>query len=455
MGGKERRRPGQLQQDLSDSRLSPTQSFRAYPHAPKARESLLDEEGVQGVINLLAVLSAGWSCYRVYDNFERSGRAVDWTLFRWMMNGFHYELALWLLFVALAFFCHFIVRVLMRSALVPRTFTILLYTGFQFFFYATPVYLINFIPPTEMSILMRMALMMQVCVLSFKMHSYFMTNRAHQLHGNSGEVAHRDLHETASRIDPAQVYSGGIKVKYPNNLTLGDYTRFLCYPTLVYELNFPRTRSIRWWYVAQEWCVACFTFFILYLLLAEQVYPVLLEMHSSSVVELFARLGLPSLMAWLLLFYGIFHCGLNGLAELLMYADREFYTDWWNAKSMDQFWNHWNRAVYKWMARHVYVESQRVLGVGSSVAALLTFVTTAVLHEYVITGGFGALRPWMFYMIHLQIPFLYLTKMPFFRRSRWGNISMWVGFLCGLPLLLVLYLREKLAPQNAVLLEHR
>jgi hypothetical protein len=37
-------------------------------------------------------------------------------------------------------------------------------------------------------------------------------------------------------------------------------------------------------------------------------------------------------------FYSFFHCLLNAISELLRYADRQFYLDWWNAESLDIFW---------------------------------------------------------------------------------------------------------------------
>jgi len=33
---------------------------------------------------------------------------------------------------------------------------------------------------------------------------------------------------------------------------------------------------------------------------------------------------------------------LNILAEILRFGDREFYKDWWNAKTIDEYWRKWN-----------------------------------------------------------------------------------------------------------------
>jgi diacylglycerol O-acyltransferase-1 len=40
---------------------------------------------------------------------------------------------------------------------------------------------------------------------------------------------------------------------------------------------------------------------------------------------------IPNHLIWLIWFYLFFHCYLNILGELLRFADRDFYQDWWNA----------------------------------------------------------------------------------------------------------------------------
>ena len=50
------------------------------------------------------------------------------------------------------------------------------------------------------------------------------------------------------------------------------------------------------------------------------------------------KLALPSFLVWLLGFYNMFHCCLNIAGELTRFADRQFYKDFWNATSLDEFW---------------------------------------------------------------------------------------------------------------------
>ena len=46
-------------------------------------------------------------------------------------------------------------------------------------------------------------------------------------------------------------------------------------------------------------------------------------------LSIFCVLQIPNHLIWLIFFYFLFHSVLNALAEVLRFADREFYRDWW------------------------------------------------------------------------------------------------------------------------------
>ncbi|CAK9144145.1 unnamed protein product [Ilex paraguariensis] len=71
---------------------------------------------------------------------------------------------------------------------------------------------------------------------------------------------------------------------------------------------------------------------------------------------------------------------LNILAELLCFGDREFYKDWWNAKTVEEYWRMWNMPVHKWMVRHIYFPCLRN-GIPKGVAVLISFLVSAIFHE--------------------------------------------------------------------------
>jgi diacylglycerol O-acyltransferase-1 len=54
------------------------------------------------------------------------------------------------------------------------------------------------------------------------------------------------------------------------------------------------------------------------------------------------------------MFYLVFHSVLNTVGEIMQFADRNFYSDWWNAKNVIEFWKKWNLPVHGWCLRHLY-----------------------------------------------------------------------------------------------------
>lgn len=71
------------------------------------------------------------------------------------------------------------------------------------------------------------------------------------------------------------------------------------------------------------------------------------------------------------------------MGELLHFADRNFYNDWWNANNIDTFWRTWNMPVHRWAVRHVYIPVVR-RGHSKSVAGILVFFISAFFHEYLV-----------------------------------------------------------------------
>ena len=53
-------------------------------------------------------------------------------------------------------------------------------------------------------------------------------------------------------------------------------------------------------------------------------------------------MAVPASYFWLVIFYSTFHVWLNFLAELSQFADRRFYSDWWNAGNLSEYWRKWN-----------------------------------------------------------------------------------------------------------------
>ena len=53
----------------------------------------------------------------------------------------------------------------------------------------------------------------------------------------------------------------------------------------------------------------------------------------------------------------IFENYLNFFGEITYFADRGFYEEWWNSTGYEEFNRKWNKPVYEFLYRHVYLES--------------------------------------------------------------------------------------------------
>lgn len=61
--------------------------------------------------------------------------------------------------------------------------------------------------------------------------------------------------------------------------------------------------------------------------------------------------GTLAFLAW---WYGLLHCWLNMWAELLRFADRQFYDDWWTTSSFHNYYRKWNLVVHDWLYSYSY-----------------------------------------------------------------------------------------------------
>ncbi|KAN0063718.1 Sterol O-acyltransferase 2 (Sterol-ester synthase 2) [Thecaphora frezii] len=131
-------------------------------------------------------------------------------------------------------------------------------------------------------------------------------------------------------------------VVWPENVTYANFWDYLLVPTLVYELSYPRTATIRPLYVLEKILATFGTFLVIYVITEHWIMP-----NSPSpdtpLLRTFLQLAVPMMVNYLLIFYLIFEGVLGGFAEITRFADREFYQDWWNATSMDIFSRKWNK----------------------------------------------------------------------------------------------------------------
>ncbi|KAF4735295.1 Diacylglycerol O-acyltransferase 1 [Perkinsus olseni] len=229
--------------------------------------------------------------------------------------------------------------------------------------------------------------------------------------------------------------------KYPRCLSLKDMYMFIAYPTLCYQLWYPRYPHRNWMRLLKYTALLLFCLALQLIIMQQYMLPILLNarimlMDSKSwresvliVAERVLKLAVPNLYCWLLMFFTLFHTWMNILAELTRFGDREFYLDWWNSVSFREYWQKWNLPVHYFILRHMYVPARR-FGCSQDVAGMLCFVFSGVLHEYVSMIPFGL----PFYtlvtqMFISQVPLMVLTDKKFIRdRPNLGSCIFWITF---------------------------
>ncbi|OWR51046.1 sterol o-acyltransferase [Danaus plexippus plexippus] len=261
---------------------------------------------------------------------------------------------------------------------------------------------------------------------------------------NWNELVNAEQEQSEDDID----LSPGL-VKYPHNLNLKDLFYFLLAPTLCYELNFPRTTRIRKRFLIKRLLEVVFGINLVLALFQQWMIPSVKnavdpfsELDMIKMTERLLKLAVPNHLIWLCLFYLSFHSFLNLMGELLHFADRNFYNDWWNATNIAVFWNTWNMPVHVWAVRHVYKPITE-MGYSRALASIVVFFISAFFHEYLVSVPLQMFRIWAFLGMMVQPPLSIISKVVEVKvGSRWGNIIVWSSLILGQPLAIMMYYHD-------------
>lgn len=215
----------------------------------------------------------------------------------------------------------------------------------------------------------------KIVIVCLKVASYALTNR--------------DLRESLliSAKNIPEIYKSA---KYPDNLSIGNLTYFWWAPTLVYQPVYPRSPSLRPIFFAKRVIELVSCLLLVLFLSAQYAVPTLenslAHIHNLQLVGILERLfklASISMAIWLIGFFCVFQSGLNALAEVMRFGDREFYDDWWNSQSVGDYWRLWNKPVTNYFRRHVYIPLVR-RGWKPATASVMVFFVSAVLHEMIV-----------------------------------------------------------------------
>ena len=175
---------------------------------------------------------------------------------------------------------------------------------------------------------------MHSVAMLMKVHSYISCNAEFELFRRevgrlegSMKKQEGDCLETKQQIETLKLEMSKGSTTFPENMTLANYVDYLLVPTLVYELEYPRTDNIRIHYIIEKIVATIGIVAILYLSVEHYISPVLEDMHNETLLETILQLLIPYMVGWIMIFYVIFECVCNAFAEMTRFADREFYQD--------------------------------------------------------------------------------------------------------------------------------
>ncbi|KAI0397079.1 MBOAT-domain-containing protein [Xylariaceae sp. FL0594] len=239
-------------------------------------------------------------------------------------------------------------------------------------------------------------------------------------------------------------------VTYPRNLSWGNYLDYLLCPTLCYELEYPRNKSINWTSLVAKIVATFGCIFLLTLISEEFILPVLQDSRSRLdnttlvgeklliLAESISWLLFPFMLTLLLVFLVIFEYVLGAFAEITRFADRHFYSDWWNCSDWMEFSREWNVPVYSFLRRHVYATSKPTIGRNN--ATFVTFLVSAIGHEIVMACITKKIRGYGFFCQMLQLPIVMLQHTRWVRAHKTANnVLFWISMILGLSLICSLY----------------
>lgn len=261
--------------------------------------------------------------------------------------------------------------------------------------------------------------------------------------GTANSVAKSKKEDDEEKSDDFQL------VHYPDNLNFKDMFYFMLAPTLCYELNFPRTDRIRKRFLAKRLFEVIVLVQIMMSLFQQWIIPSVKNslipfshMEVAKATERLLKLSIPNHLVWLIFFYLMFHSSLNLTGELLHFADRNFYSDWWNANNIDVFWRTWNMPAHRWAVRHLYIPLVE-MGYTKTFASTLVFFISAFFHEYLVSVPLRTYKIWAFLGMMGQIPLsMFCRWVEVHFGPRWGNIIVWSSLIVGQPLCIMMYYHD-------------
>ncbi|EEB10510.1 Sterol O-acyltransferase, putative [Pediculus humanus corporis] len=216
--------------------------------------------------------------------------------------------------------------------------------------------------------------------------------------------------------------------------------------------SFVRTNSkIRWKIVMKHFIEIIAVIFYLSFIWENYLIPSVknfgkIKITTEELLIIFFNNNVPCVFVFLCGFYSFLHSWMNAFAEILRFADRMFYQDWWNSSSFAEYYKTWNVVVHDWLYAFVYKDGTENLTKKKTVSTWMVFIISALFHEYILAFTFKFCYPVLF--IVFGIIGTCLVFIPKKRESVIGNMLLWLGIFLGTGCCGSLYMLEYYARIN-------
>jgi sterol O-acyltransferase len=232
------------------------------------------------------------------------------------------------------------------------------------------------------------------------------------------------------------------------------YVYFLFAPSLLYRDEYPRTGDkVNWKVVSIKFAEVLLVVLYIYVIFERYCIPqfenISQEPNNAKVlIQSVFNSMIPGTLVFVFGFFGLLHCWLNAWAELLLFADKQFYRDWWNSNSFGEFYPKWNGVVHDWLYNYVYLDTLKLFK-GNSIPSetaitmckLFVMQFSALIHEFIIACSIGFFFPVLWVLFGGPgVIFMMINSRGNSHQAH--NIFLWTMLIIGNGILTTLYCRE-------------
>lgn len=357
------------------------------------RDSLLTESTKKGkeattVFNIfLSFLMLIFLKIIFHDMYTKGQPFMDLTLIYEVMSDLNILLAFWLPNFLSSFSIVFLVKMVNYMNLSYKI-HIPIYTAIQVYTFGLPIHACIYYTD---NLMVSLILQCEMARFAMKIHAYY---REKLLYGRENKYRYF-VPEFASKRGVTLQDMSIPNITIDSIFTeLRRFNFFLWVPTLVYRDEYPLRPKRDYRKLLTHLMTFNFSFYYTFALIKGFVSPTFVayfkDVQNGSLEDVITVSVATGIMFLALAFFGVLHSWMNIFSEITRFADREFYTDWWNVSNFGAYYRKWNIIVHEFLFYYIYNDSIRFSfgKLGSGFAKFMVFFISALVHEIIITFTF-------------------------------------------------------------------